>query len=529
MGPEQQLDAESQARDNGNPDSTSSNPSSIRRIAASTPFQLSCCFAIALLLMIWIEFSGPAILDNDGYYHIKLSKLLRESAPRPPEFKWLPLTTLSEERYVDHHYLFHVLLIPFTYGDLRGGAKMAAAVFSSMGITALFGLLLVFRVRHPWLWLAPIFASSEPFLYRMAMTRAPGLSILLLSLLTYLLFKRRIFWLFMLSFFFVWYYSLFPLVLFFAGTYTVAVYISSRRMDLLPLLASITGVMAGLIVNPWFPKNIWLLREHLAMKFVSTYPVDVGVEWYPYETWSILQGSLVAFALFFAGLVILDFRRRRVQPIFFLIISTGFLLMAFKSRRFIEYWPPFSAVFAAFSIGSRMNIFDRLWFVRFRDRVVAACTATTISIMLVLFMCSNVMIVREDVKSEQDPEAYRGCSEWLNQNTDNNSIVFNADWDDFPMLFYYNTHNRYVAGLDPTYLYDRDHELWKLYAAITLGENYNPGPAIRDRFGADYVFVDNEHSGFVNIMTASEDFELAFTDPRNNFKVFRVLHKSDSG
>jgi len=81
---------------------------------------------LILAVMGWIEFGGPAILDNDGYYHIRWAAMLRENWPHLPAFKALPLTTLNEQSYVDHHYLFHVLLIPFTMGDLRIGAKLAA-------------------------------------------------------------------------------------------------------------------------------------------------------------------------------------------------------------------------------------------------------------------------------------------------------------------------------------------------------------------------------------------------------------------
>src|SRR5215471_4179816 len=136
--------------------------------------------ALILAVMGWIQFGGPAILDNDGYYHIRWATMLRENFPHLPAFNNLPLTTLNEHDYVDHHYLFHVLLIPFTLGDLRMGAKLAAIVFSSIGIVSLFALLVAWRVQYRWLWLAPLAAGSEHFLYRMSMTRAPALSLVFL-------------------------------------------------------------------------------------------------------------------------------------------------------------------------------------------------------------------------------------------------------------------------------------------------------------------------------------------------------------
>ena len=182
------------------------------------PVQLVIAFVLILVVMGWIEFGGPAILDNDGYYHIRWAKMLRESFPHLPAFKALPLTILDEEHYVDHHYLFHLLLIPFTFGDLRVGAKLAAVVFSSLGILAVFALLVSYRVRYRWLWLLPMIASSEPFLYRMSMTRAPALSLALLGVGAYLILERKPLLLAVLSFVFVWSYSLFPLMMAFAET-----------------------------------------------------------------------------------------------------------------------------------------------------------------------------------------------------------------------------------------------------------------------------------------------------------------------
>ena len=100
--------------------------------------QVVLAFVLISTVMALIQFSGKAILDNDGYYHIRWSRMLRESFPHLPPFKALPLTTLNEKEYVDHHYLFHLLLTPFTFGDMRIGAKLAAVAFSSLALTALF-------------------------------------------------------------------------------------------------------------------------------------------------------------------------------------------------------------------------------------------------------------------------------------------------------------------------------------------------------------------------------------------------------
>ena len=85
----------------------------IRRVVSLKPVQIIAGLVLIMSVMGWIEFAGPAILDNDGYYHIRWARMLRESFPHLPPFKALPLTTLNEQKYVDHHYLFHVFVVSF--------------------------------------------------------------------------------------------------------------------------------------------------------------------------------------------------------------------------------------------------------------------------------------------------------------------------------------------------------------------------------------------------------------------------------
>ena len=497
-----------------------------RRLVVPRSVELVIAFALILVVMRWIEFGGPAILDNDGFYHMRWSRTLREQFPHLPRFQSLPLTILNEQDYVDHHYLFHVMLMPFTFGeDMRLGAKWAAVTFSSLGILSLFGLLVAFDVRHRWLWLAPIIASSEPFLYRMSMTRAPALSLGMIGLGAYLILKRKYAWLALLSFAFVWYYSLFPLIFILAALYAVAVYLAERRIEWRAPLCSLAGIVAGLVVNPYFPKNLHLLWQHVLMKATSGsgYAVDVGVEWYPYDAWDLLRLSALAFVIFFTGLAAFEYRRRGrdLKPLFFLLVSLVLLLMMFKSRRFVEYWPPLAVVFAAFTISPRLAEFDRSWFRPVRERAVASVVAAIVTVVVGAAMILTVAEARRDMKSEADPYDYKGASEWIATNVPAGAMIFNTDWDDFPMLYYYNQNNPYIVGLDPSYLYDRDKALWNLYARITLGEEDDPAPLIRERFGAEYVFTDNQHPDFMENATTSGKFEIVYTDAKTT--VLRLL------
>jgi len=111
---------------------------------------------IAIGLIFWqLQFSTSAICcgDFDGYYHIKWTRVLWESIKTHsfvPSFPWLPLTTLNPKQYVDHHLLFHLILIPFArFEDPRLGAKIASIVFADeTALKKLNSIVHPYVIRH---------------------------------------------------------------------------------------------------------------------------------------------------------------------------------------------------------------------------------------------------------------------------------------------------------------------------------------------------------------------------------------------
>ena len=99
-----------------------------------------------------------------------------------PDFPYLPLSILNENEFYDHHFLFHVALIPFTFGDLRSGAKWAAVAFASLAFLALWYLVYLQMVPLSWLWALALLGISAAFLYRISITRAQSLSLGVLAL-----------------------------------------------------------------------------------------------------------------------------------------------------------------------------------------------------------------------------------------------------------------------------------------------------------------------------------------------------------
>ncbi len=496
-------------------------PARTRRIAHAV-----AAVVVVAGVLGYLQVQAYGIIGVDGYYHIRWSRLLWEGFLRGeiPEFTWLPLTILDPPRYVDHHFLFHVLQIPFTwFDDLILGAKASALVYGVAAILACYALILRYRAPWPLVWLVALLASSAHFLQRMTNPRAMSVTIVTLVVAIVLLESKRYVWVGLLGVPLVWMYSLFPLLLVLAVAWTFGDWWQSRRFDWRPIAFATAGLVAGLIVNPYFPENLVLLAEHAQMKVSGEELVAVGAEWYPLTSWAIVQYAGVALAAQVGGWLLIrpEDREASARTIALLLFSTFLGLLAFKARRFFEYWPPFAVIFLASAIGPWINRARATeWPAAWKAAAYGATAAVTLSVVGVLFLTVH-QATQIDAPID-DPTVYAGVSRWLAVNTPESSLVFNADWDDFPMIFFYDTHNAYVSGLDPTYLLYANRDAAIDYDRICAGEIQAPGETIVSRFGARYVVSakDAEHEMFLRRARSDRTMRAVFED--DNAVVFEI-------
>jgi hypothetical protein len=467
-----------------------------------------------------IQFATPNLVDNDGYYHIKLAQLMREEGLRPA-FPWLPLTLLNSRDFVDHHFLYHVLLIPFTYGDLRQGAKWASVILPAFTFLAGWLLLRGQRVSYAGLWSLGFLAVSEAFLYRMSMPRAQAVSLLVLILALHVTLTQRYRWLLLLAFLYVWAYNAFPLILLLAGVYVGMRWLLERQFHLAPLMYTALGLGLGLVVNPYFPHNLIFIYHHLFPKLIETTAISVGNEWYPYQTWILVENSGPALLLFVAGAFALGLRGQRIDTrtatLFGLTVLFG--LMLFKSRRFVEYFPAFALLFGAVAWTPLFEqwLRTKAWM----PQVLPVGLAFALSLAVWFNLQAAQESLRDSTKSYQ---RYATASAWLEANTPAGSRIFQTDWDDFPRLFFYNTHNTYTVGLDPTYMQLYDPDLYNLWVDITRGRVETPAQIITDTFDARYILTDLDHKGFLRAAEADPQLVKVYQD--EYAAIFQVVNSS---
>ena len=131
-------------------------------------------------------------------------------------------------------------------------------------------------------------------------------------------------------------------------------------------------------------------------------------------------------------------------------------------------------------------------------------------------------------------DQFKSSSQWLIKNTPKDSIVLHGCWSEFPILFYHNDHNYYIVGLDPTFMYEYDKNLFWEWKNITFGDppvnydyakkkkklgdklvvpEYNLAEIIKDDFSASYVFLEKERNKELNkVLEKNKDFEMVYED-----------------
>ncbi|MBE2270534.1 MAG: hypothetical protein IAE80_20015 [Anaerolinea sp.] len=476
--------------------------------------QALALYAAAFVVFTAIIFATPAFLGTDDYYHARIAAEIIEQRRLAVDFHWLPLTILSPERFTDHHLLFHLYIAPFTVIGGIIGAKLATVSIAAGIVVAAWAFLRQNGVRFAAIWALGIFALSTPFLVRMLMIRTQGAALLLLLVGLIVLSSRRHWLLIPLTFAFTWLYDGFILMPVFTALYIAATWIADRRFEPRPLFYSLIGVGLGLVINPYFPQNIGFIWDHLVAKVDIENSVRLGNEWYPYETDTLLTNSLGALVALGLGFLAPSFREGKRDRVETLVLFVAFvtLFMLLRSRRFIEYFPPFALLFCALAWGRGGIDFGALLprFMRWRPLI------PVIGLLALLVLGAiTVRDARDDAGDSRSADYFAGASAYLREYAPDGAMVFQTDWDDFTRLFYYNPENVYLVGLDPTYLQLADPDLWDQWVEITRGEVENPSAVIRSVFGAEYVVSDSAHDDFEDQAARDPFMEVVYEDRYN--------------
>ncbi|MDQ6950936.1 MAG: hypothetical protein Q9M26_04660 [Mariprofundales bacterium] len=469
-------------------------------------------FLLAWLTFAVMQFASPGLAGIDGYYHATIAHIVWQHGIHFA-FPYLPFTTLNADHFVDMHMLFHIVQSPFTaWLPADRAVKYAEATFCATLFTLFFFILRLHRIRFPVLWTIFLFAATPIFLYRLNLPRPPVFAVFYILLAFHFLIHRHKTGIFLVAMAFAWTYKAFPILIPMALFAIIVFWHTERKIAHELLWLTLGGMAAGLIITPWFPDNVIFLWDAIRMKILtSNFHTHVGNEWYPYDTWYLLQRAYLPLAAVAIGLWITDRHEWKSDPprLFWMMMSLFWMVMLFKSRRFAEFFVPSAVMFLAFALRPHLDQLTLRW-QRSNWRPLAAITA--VSIMLVYTATQTFSDEVKQMAGRAPITAYAGGANWLKNHTPKGSLVFHTDWDDFPRLFFFNQHNRYIVGLDPDYMRLHDAKLYQQWRNISRGENQHPAKSILKQFGARFVFTDNRHKKFRKYADRSDLMRTVFHD-----------------
>ena len=480
---------------------------------------------IALLFVVvitagyfgWLQ-APPNFGDPDAFYHIQMAKLMTHTLV-VRDFPYLQSNFL-QHNFVDQHFLYHVILLPFIqfFPDWIG-AKVAQALLGVMFIAVFYLLLKGWRASGA-VWVTLLLLWSESFVYRLNLVKAQPLSLLIIFVAMYALIKQKHWWLFPLAWVYVWTYGGWIMILFVSMLYVLvdsfmtvgsswppatqswvvkckqAVPAMLRalfcRQHVRAISIVIAGLILGLVVNPYFPLNLkfyWVQVVQIGLINLQD-QVRVGAEWYPYEPFTMIKNSLLPFSVLLGAGVVFGFYRKKMDftTKFFFTLSVIFFFATLKARRNIEYFIPVAVFFSAlvFTRSTMIAEFQQV-IQRLRGSIKVRWIAGFFIAASGIYSVSNAT----NFLQHGYPHTYgQPAAEFLQTHSKPGQIVFNVSWDMFPLMFYHDSRNYYLVGLDPTFTYIENPGRYALWYAISSGRGAAELSRIKTDFHAEYVWVD---------------------------------------
>jgi hypothetical protein len=431
-------------------------------------------FAAAFAYLRWLQFQTPIIPGFDGYYHIKFAELL-PSMGFAREFKWAAHSVWATH-FADKEILFHIFLVPFTwFEDLAVGAKYATVLLGAVAVTTFYLILHLNRLRFPLVWTLLLTGSGGYFLYRLALPRPQLVSIILLLWSVHLILNRRRVALAVVTVIYSLSYTAFHLPLALALIAGAYLFLTEREVDWKTPLTILGAMALGMLVNPYFPNNVWLFWvQNFGVPWMAVggkADLNLAVELGSLSTRVFLLSHLSIVVPYLLAIYLSLTRPRTVgtKTRILFLFSTFFLLMTFMIRRFMEYSVPITLLFLAAYYTEQLSRFDLRAVLREAGRrrrwVVAALAALAVALAgLQVRTWYHVM-----PNFGPGPATRQDAALYLKEHTDPDELVFTCDWDDAPELFYFNDRNRYPVMLDPNFMYYRDPELWREWYEVARG------------------------------------------------------------
>ncbi len=461
-------------------------------------------FALAALaLSFYLHFNSDNFPDPDIFYHFRHAALYAGGELFSGEFPWAPYSIIGRFSS-DIWYGFHVLLIPFAWvDDPLIGMRLAGVFVTAVCLLSVYLVCLRLELEPASLWPFVLLFSSAFLLHRLTMLRPHVLSMGLSALILALLAAGRIRGVFLAAFASAWLHlSLFFVPIIVLGVYVATKLVTEKSLAWRESLALAGGLVAGWLLRPnpiGAAKIAYVQIFQWTLEKLAGAPLEVGSELRPLAI-AVHSNYLAFIVLWSLGLLFLlwklSFGRSQLpatQPTILCaagILSLGFFLVALLfARRAFDFFSIFGTIMLAL-------VFSR-FFTRPKWLRIGLFGLFTILALYGISLRNRVLAIGWPA------DRVAGAAQWLEANSTPGDIVFNARWEYFPELFFWNTKNHYTGGMDPIFQYAFDVELYRAGLAVgaptnsvlcavgacpetTRADSYQ---ILREKFKARYVFL----------------------------------------
>jgi hypothetical protein len=289
----------------------------------------------------------------------------------------------------------------------------------------------------------------------------------------------------------------------------------------------LAGVAIGLVVHPYFPNNLsFYYQQFVQIGLLNLGKIiDVGNEWYPFPPLSLLTSlSIFITPLLISVLAhIIKYKKVSERSWFFAVMSIILFAMALKSRRYIEYAIPFSAIYILTILNDLLPeiINFKLRLGRKWHKFLYAGALMLIAVLAIVTLVLNYGQMILNLRAIPLTRFAR-ASEFLQRRTPEGATIFHSNWDEWPELFYFNSNNNYIGGLDPTFSYLYNPGKYFEWKNIRLRlERANTHAIIKDSFQSDYFFVSNHNRSLKEALDNNRNFSTIYSDDEATIYLLR--------
>jgi hypothetical protein len=545
---------------------------------ASVQSALVFIFFFAVNSAVYFSVSGVSSQD-DQWFYFKIADLFRTNGwATITDFKWLYFTNLAQDNLNYGITLYHFFLVPFTFfQDKIFGMKLAGVVFASAVPTLVFYVWKRLQIKRALFWALffYIFVSAD-ILWRLFINRSFVLIDGLILLEIYFLHRKKYWPLFFVAMLHTWWHTgTFWVVPMMAILYELIRYANSKKIFFKNILAGVVGACLGFIFYPPHSDQFfssmnpesWI--QSLSSYFYgvnTTVAIRHGGEVYKRDFLTLFTNNYFIFIVFIFLIVLnialyiyrkknnsqdLDENSDRVVLREFLfalciILALGVVAVSF---RFQDLLLP--CLMLGFAISAQF--FSERDFFKMENAYIRKVIIISGLIFLSYLFANRLLDLRNSMGDRKSYEKYEKVGAWLKENTQKNEIIYNTDWGQAPVLFFYNDWNYYVVGLEPKSLYRYNQELYWLWHNISYyGTVCNDGdckeklnellknkdtsvienvamanakeiaPIIKEKFKSNYVFFNQEIFLKKELDKDKDDYELAYSDIEGGIYIYRI-------